>query len=126
MTMGGGLVYDGDFGPWWPYVFVLVAGFLATEIWRWAGVFVGSRLSEDSAFVGWVRAVATALVAGVIAKLVLEPSGSLADVPVVLRLAAAAAGFVCWYVARRNLVAGIAAAEVVLLGGWHVWPSLAG
>lgn len=124
--MGDGLVYGADFGPWWPYVFVLVAGFLATEIWRWAGVLVGGRLSEDSAFVGWIRAVATALVAGVIAKLVLEPSGSLADAPVVLRIAAAAVGFACWSVTRRNLVAGIAAAEAALLGGWHFWPSLVG
>jgi hypothetical protein len=34
---------------WWPYAFIAVAGWLATDIWRWLGVLIGNRLKEDSA-----------------------------------------------------------------------------
>ncbi|TIV97756.1 MAG: AzlD domain-containing protein, partial [Mesorhizobium sp.] len=33
---------------WWPYMFILVAGFAATDIWRFLGVYLGGKLSEDS------------------------------------------------------------------------------
>ena len=55
---------------WWPYLFIAIAGWLGTDIWRWLGVLVGNRLSQDSAALTWVRAVATALLAAVIAKLI--------------------------------------------------------
>lgn len=121
-----GLRFDADLTAWlgpvlaaaWPYLFVIVAGVLATEVWRWAGVAFGGSLSEDSPVFGWVRAVATALVAGVVAKLILEPTGSLAATPVWLRVAAAAIGLAAFLGFRRNLVLGIVAGEAALLAGW--------
>jgi hypothetical protein len=110
--------FDADLGPLWPYVFVVVAGFLATEVWRWVGVLVGTRLDESSPVIGWVRAVATALVAGVIAKLLLAPGGALGQTPMLLRIAAAAVGFVAYMVGGQRLFVGIAAAEAVLITGW--------
>ncbi len=107
---------------WWPYVMILVAGFLATECWRWIGVFAAGRLSEDSLLFAWVRAVATALVAGIIARLILFPDGVLGDVPVWLRLAAVAAGVVGYKLFNDRLILGIVTAEVVLIGGWAVMP----
>lgn len=111
------LPFNADIGPWWPYVFVLVAGFLATDSWRWTGVLIGGSLREDSDLMMWVRAVATALVAGVIAKIVLFPQGSLAEVPLVLRLGALAAGYGVFYMAGRRMLFGILAAEALLIGG---------
>lgn len=113
-----GLGFDADLGPWWPYLFVLVAGVLATEVWRWAGIAFGGGLPEDSPLIGWIRAVATALVAGVVAKLMLEPSGSLAGTPALLRVAAAAAGLAAYLLLKRNLLLGLAVAETALLAGW--------
>ena len=26
---------------WWPYLFIAIAGWLGTDIWRWLGVLVG-------------------------------------------------------------------------------------
>ena len=51
---------------WWPYLFILIAGFAATDFWRFLGVYLGGRISEDSDLLVLVRAVATALVAAVI------------------------------------------------------------
>ncbi len=110
--------FASDLGPLWPYLFIFIAGFLATEMWRWIGVLVGARLDEASPVLGWVRAVATALVAGVIAKMLLAPGGSLATTPAALRVVAAGAGLVAYLVFGRRLFVGVAAAEAVLIAGW--------
>lgn len=63
---------------WWaPYLFIAIAGWLATDLWRWLGVLAGNRLKEDSEALYWVRAVATALVMAVTAKLIVFPTGTL-------------------------------------------------
>ncbi len=62
---------------WWPYLFILIAGWLATDTWRYLGVYFGGRISEDSEALVLVRCIATALVAAVIGNLVVFPSGAL-------------------------------------------------
>ena len=101
----------------WPYLFILLAGILPTEIWRWIGVLAAGRLDEDMPAFAYVRAVATALVAGVIAQLILAPSGALASVPLGLRVAAAVIGFAAMEIAGRRGWIGILAGEVVLIAG---------
>lgn len=102
---------------WWPYVFILLAGWLPTDIWRFIGVFIGGRVKEDSEALVAVRAVATALVAGVIAQLILYPSGALANSSVYLRLVAAAAGFLAYMFLGRRVIISVIVAEAVLIAG---------
>lgn len=103
---------------WWPYVMIVVAGWLATDMWRWIGVLVSGRLREDSEILGWVKAVATALVAGVIARLILFPAGALQEAPVWLRAGACLIGFAAFLGAGQRLVVGVLTAEAVLIAGW--------
>jgi len=103
---------------WWSYVMIALAGWLATDVWRWLGVLVGDRLREDGELLIWVRAVATALVAGVISKLILFPQGALEATPMVLRITSAATGFAAYLVSRERIIVGVLAAEAVLMGGW--------
>ena len=103
---------------WWPYLFILIAGWAATDIWRFLGVLVGNRLAEDSDIMVLVRTVATALVAAVIGNLIIFPSGALAATPMALRIVAAAAGFAAYLLARKSMVVGITAAEAVLIAGY--------
>lgn len=105
---------------WWPYVFILIGGWLATDSWRYLGVFLGDRISADSDILVLVRAIATALVAAVIADLVIAPSGALGEAPMALRVGAAAAGFGTYLVAGRSILASIAAAEIILVPGM-IW-----
>lgn len=102
---------------WWPYVFILLAGWLPTDIWRFIGVFIGGRVREDSEALVAVRAVATALVAGVIAQLILYPSGALAESSVFLRLTAAAAGFLAYLYFGRRVIVSVIVAEMILIAG---------
>ena len=57
----------------WPYVVLILVGFLPNEVWRMLGILVARGLDEDSELLVWVRAVATAVLAGVISQLVLTP-----------------------------------------------------
>ena len=68
------------------YLVLFLAGALATEVWRWLGLAVGGRIDVGGGLFQWVRAVATALVAGMVARMVLFPVGALADVGLALLL----------------------------------------
>ena len=102
---------------WWPYLFIAVAGWLATDIWRWLGVMIGNRLKVDSAALTLVRAVATALLAAVISKLILYPVGELKNVPMALRLIAVGAGFAAFLLFGKRIWIGIAVALGLLIAG---------
>lgn len=108
---------SGFWGEWQSYATLVLAGFLPNEIWRFAGFLLGRRIDESSEALVWVRAVATAILAGVIAQILIVPPGALATVPAALRLGAAASGFVGFLVVRRSLLAGVVTGEVVLVLG---------
>ena len=101
----------------WPYLLLVLVGYLPNEIWRALGLILARGLNEDSELVVWCRAVATAILAGVIAKLILFSPGALSATPLALRVAAAACGFAAFLLSKRSLFAGVATGEVVLLAG---------
>jgi len=100
-----------------PYVALILLGFLPSEMWRWIGLLIGRGLDEDSEIILWVRGVATALVAAVVARIVLIPPGALASVPLGVRLAALGGGFLAFLVFRRSAFAGVLVGEAVLVAG---------
>jgi Branched-chain amino acid transport protein (AzlD) len=106
----------------WPYVALVLVGFLPNEVWRWLGIVLSHGLDENSQIVAWVRAVATAILAGVIAKLTLFPPGALADVSAAVRVGAVAAGFLGFLAIRRSVFAGVAIGEAALIGGALLGP----
>jgi branched-subunit amino acid transport protein len=105
------------FGSPHALLILVVAGFLPNEIWRMAGLWFGTGVDEGSEVLMWVRAVATAILAGVIAQILLQPPGALADVPDWLRYGAVAAGLLVFTLTRRSIFAGVVFGEIVLLAG---------
>jgi hypothetical protein len=99
------------------YLALLLLGFLPSEMWRWIGLLIGRGLDEESEIILWVRAVATALVAAVVARLVLIPPGALASVPLWVRLLALGGGVVAFYGIRRSAFAGVLVGEAILVIG---------
>ena len=99
------------------YVLLVLVGFLPNEIWRMLGLLLGRGIDEESELFTWARAVATAVLAGVIAKLIIFPPGALAGVPLIVRLGAIACGFVVFLLVRRSIFAGVAAGEAALMLG---------
>lgn len=99
---------------WWPYVFILLGGWLPTDVWRYLGVVSASRIDETSRAADLARTIATALVAAVIAQLVFYPSGALADIPTWIRITSLAAGFSAYQLFGQRVLVGIFAAEAVI------------
>ncbi|MGA8158441.1 MAG: AzlD domain-containing protein [Rhodoplanes sp.] len=91
-----------------PYLILIFAGFLPHEAWRWVGIVLSRGLDETSEVVVWVRAVAIAILAGVVAKIVVFSPGALAGVPLWVRLSAAAAGMLAFFLARQSILVGVA------------------
>jgi hypothetical protein len=99
------------------YLILIAIGFLPSEVWRWLGIVLGRGLDENSELILWVRAVATALIAGVVARIVLIPPGALAAVPLPVRLVALGGGFFAFLFIRRSAFAGVVVGEVLLVAG---------
>ena len=101
----------------WPYFLMVLVGYLPNEVWRVFGLVLARGLNEDSEIVVWSRAVATAILAGVIAKLILFPTGTLVAIPWSVRVAAAVFGFLVFLGGRHSVFAGVFAGEAALLIG---------
>jgi len=101
----------------WPYLLLVLVGFLPNEIWRLLGLLLARGLNEESELVVCSRAVATAILAGVIAKLILFSPGALASIPPSVRVTAAACGFLAFLAIKRSVFAGVMVGEAVLLLG---------
>lgn len=95
--------------------FILVAGVLATEPWRHLGVLLSQSLSEDSEAIRLVRAVSTALIAGLVTRLVIFPAGALADVSQAARFLAFGGGILSFFLWRPDLLRGLAVALTILM-----------
>jgi branched-subunit amino acid transport protein len=104
-------------GDWHALVVLVIAGAIPNQIWRMLGLWLGGGLDEGSELLVWVRAVATAILAGVIAQILVEPPGALASVPDVLRYGALVAGFIAFVLLRRSILAGVVCGEFVMLAG---------
>ena len=96
---------------------LVIAGFLPNEVWRMLGLWLGGGVDEGSEVLVWVRAVATAILAGVIAQILVQPPGALASVPDGLRYGAVAAGFAVFMLTRRSIFAGVVSGEVAMVAG---------
>jgi branched-subunit amino acid transport protein len=104
-------------GDWHALVVLLLAGVIPNQIWRMLGLWLGGGLDEGSDLLMWVKAVATAILAGVIAEILVHPPGALASIPDFLRYGALVAGFLVFMLTRRSIFAGVVSGEVVMLVG---------
>ncbi|MFG1359289.1 AzlD domain-containing protein [Xanthobacter pseudotagetidis] len=100
---------------WTAVAIVVLVGFLPTEVWRMLALIAGRQVEEGSELFHWVKAVATALLAAVVARLVFAPTGLIVAVPLALRLAALGGGVLAFYLVRRSVFAGVLAGELILI-----------
>jgi hypothetical protein len=103
-------------GPW-GLALIIVAAALVSDVWRLMGALLASRIDEGSLVFRYVKAVATTLIAAVIIRLTLYPTGELAQTTMWLRLGALASGFAVYLIARRSVALGLLVAEIVLIIG---------
>ena len=89
--------------PW----LLIAAGGAATYLWRGLGVLLSGRVNGEGELFRWAVCVALAMIAGLIARIVLMPTGMLAATLTGDRLLACAAALAAFYAARRNLFIGV-------------------
>ena len=93
-------------GLWWPFV-ILLAGAAVTYVWRAVGVALSGRIDPEGAAFQWVACIAYALLAALVARMILLPTGPLAQTPLVDRGAAAALAFAVFFVSGRSMLLGV-------------------
>ena len=104
-------------GDWHALVVLVLAGVIPNQVWRMLGLWLGGGIDEGSDLLMWVKAVATAILAGVIAEILVQPPGALASVPDFLRYGALIVGFIVFMLTRRSILAGVVSGELVMLVG---------
>jgi branched-subunit amino acid transport protein len=104
-------------GDWHTLVVLLLAGVIPNQVWRMLGLWLGSGLDEGSDLLMWVKAVATAILAGVIAEILVHPPGALASIPDFLRYGAVFFGFIVFMLTKRSIFAGVISGEFLMLAG---------
>jgi branched-subunit amino acid transport protein len=95
------------FGPLWALIGLAIFAFLPTEVWRVLGVMLGKGLDEQSEAFRLVRMISVGLVTAVVAKLILQPTGSLAQLSTLARFAAFFGGVAAFFLLKRSLAAGL-------------------
>jgi len=93
---------------------IVLGCFAATFFWRLLGTIVVKKIDPDGAVFEWVSCVSYAMVAGLIFRMILMPESELANVPLLIRLAALTIAFTVYFAFRRMLLAGILAGSVSL------------
>ncbi|MEQ9488947.1 MAG: AzlD domain-containing protein [Alphaproteobacteria bacterium] len=82
---------------------------LATFVWRFVGVLAAGRIQPDSAVFDWVSAVAYAMVSGLMVRIVLFPTGSIAETPLLDRAIGLIIAVAVWYWRGKSLFPGLCA-----------------
>ena len=104
----------------WPYLVLLLVGFLPNEIWRVLRPGAGAGLNEDPR--SWVVAIGGDRDPGRHHRQAdpVLPRG-LATIPLPVRVTAAVCGFLAFLAVKRSVFVGVAVGEVaLLLGGFFV------
>ena len=101
------------------FILLALACGAGTYLWRGLGVAVSARIDPNSELFQWVGCVAFAMLAGLISRIILQPSGMLEQTALWQRLAATTIALIAYFVfTKKNLFVGVvgsAAAMYLLL-----------
>jgi branched-subunit amino acid transport protein len=97
-----------------PWALLLACG-AATYLWRGPGVLMARGIDARGEVFIWVSCVAYAIIAGVVARMFVMPTGALAETTLLERAVGAAAALAAYFwLTRRNLFVGVAAGAAAL------------
>lgn len=75
-----------------------------TYIWRASGIAIAERINPDGQIFEWIGCVAYAMLAGLMARVLIFPVGVLEETELSVRIIAMGAGFVFFFIFRRNVM----------------------
>ncbi len=91
-----------DIGLW----LLLILAIAATYVWRGLGVVISGRINPEGEAFKAVSCVAYALLAGLISRMIVLPTGVLAETPVFDRVLSAIVGIGVFFLFKRNVLLG--------------------
>jgi branched-subunit amino acid transport protein len=88
---------------------------IATYAWRGFGALLSGALDAEGEVFSWISCVAYAMIAGLIARVLLLPTGALAETTLLERALGSAAALAAYFwLTPRNLFAGVFAGAVAV------------
>ena len=102
--------------------FVFISAIFATYIWRFAGVMISHRIEANHPASEWFTCLAYGIIASLVSRTLIIPSGLMAEVPLWQRLIPMLFAFVGFYMFDKRLLVGIVFGEtafifLLLVGG---------
>jgi hypothetical protein len=104
----------------WIWLTLAIAGTAANDIWRLAGLLLSRGADPESPVMLWVRDVSTALVAGLVARMLLVPTRELAAIGFTVRILAFGTGIAAYLLSGKRLAIALACAEAMFFGAHAV------
>jgi branched-subunit amino acid transport protein len=96
------------------WLIVLACG-VATYVWRGLGVALSGRIAVHSEVFNWLACVAYAMIAGLVGRVVLMPSGISQQSLLHERLIACAIALAVFHLTRRNYFVAVGAGVLTLI-----------
>ena len=96
-------------------LFLVFLGFLATEPWRWLGVFLSKDFDEDHEAIKLVRAISTALIAALVVRLIFSPPGVLAQTELSSRIIALITATFVYMLTKQHVLLSLCAGVILFL-----------
>ena len=100
-----------EFSEW----IVFISAIFATYIWRFAGVMISHRLEANDAVFEWFTCLAYGIIASLVARTLIIPSGLMAGVPLWQRLIPMLFAFIGFYLFGKRLIVGIVFGETAFI-----------
>lgn len=99
---------------------VVLVAVAATFVWRALGALLVGRVDPEGAVVRWFALTSYALLAALVVRLLILPSGSLGQLPLWIRLGAVAATLAVWWLTRRSVLPAVLAGSacIVAAAAW--------
>ena len=94
---------------------VFISAIFATYIWRFAGVIISHRIEANHPAFEWFTCLAYSIIASLVARTLIIPSGLMAEVPLWQRLIPMCFAFVGFYMFGKRLLVGIVFGETVFI-----------
>lgn len=103
-----------------PTLAVVLVAAAATFVWRALGAVLVGRIDPGGPVVRWFTLTSYALLAALVVRLVGLPTGSLAQVPWVVRLGAVAVTLAVWWLSRRSPLPAVLAGSACIVAA-AIW-----
>ena len=95
---------------------IFLSAILGTYVWRFAAVLISHRIEPNHPVFEWFTCLAYGIIAALVARTLILPTGLLAEVSLVQRLIPMCFAFIGFYLLGKRLWAGILFGEAAFIG----------